>query len=85
MIPMTFRGKQQKPAIQCCYVEWSKVRLLVGLKPKKIDQIRHVSSSLTKNGGQKFKKNPKNHETKGVFYRHICSSCFAQDGKIAQI
>ena len=24
----------------------------------------------------------KNHETKGVFYRHICSSCFAQDGKV---
>ena len=25
----------------------------------------------------------KHHETKGVFYRHICSSCFAQDGKIS--
>ena len=24
----------------------------------------------------------KNHVTKGVFYRHICSSCFAQDGKV---
>ena len=24
----------------------------------------------------------KNHETKGVFYHHICSSCFAQDGKV---
>ena len=24
----------------------------------------------------------KNHETKGVFYRRICSSCFAQDGKV---
>ena len=24
----------------------------------------------------------KNHEIKGVFYRHICSSCFAQDGKV---
>ena len=25
----------------------------------------------------------KHHETKGFFYRHICSSCFAQDGKIS--
>ena len=25
----------------------------------------------------------KHHETKGVFYRHICSSCFAQDGKVS--
>ena len=25
----------------------------------------------------------KNHETKGVFYRHICSSCFAQNGKVS--
>ena len=25
----------------------------------------------------------KHHETKGVFYRHICSTCFAQDGKIS--
>ena len=25
----------------------------------------------------------KHHETKGVFYRHICSKCFAQDGKIS--
>ena len=24
----------------------------------------------------------KNHETKEVFYRHICSVCFAQDGKV---
>ena len=24
----------------------------------------------------------KNHETTGVFYRHICSSSFAQDGKV---
>ena len=24
----------------------------------------------------------KNHETKGVFYRYICSTCFAQDGKV---
>ena len=25
----------------------------------------------------------KHHETKGVFYRHICSYCFAQDGKVS--
>ena len=25
----------------------------------------------------------KHHETKGVFYRHICSSCFAQDGMVS--
>ena len=25
----------------------------------------------------------KHHETKGVFYRHICSTCFAQDGKVS--
>ena len=25
----------------------------------------------------------KHHETKGVFYRHICRSCFAQDGKVS--
>ena len=25
----------------------------------------------------------KHHETKGVFYRHICSTCFAQDSKIS--
>ena len=25
----------------------------------------------------------KHHETKGIFYCHICSSCFAQDGKIS--
>ena len=25
----------------------------------------------------------KHHETKGVFYPHICSTCFAQDGKIS--
>ena len=25
----------------------------------------------------------KHHETKGVFYRHICSHCFAQDGKVS--
>ena len=25
----------------------------------------------------------KHHETEGVLYRHICSSCFAQDGKIS--
>ena len=24
----------------------------------------------------------KHHETKGVFYRHICSYCFAQDGNV---
>ena len=24
----------------------------------------------------------KHHQTKGVFYTHICSSCFAQDGKV---
>ena len=67
---------------------------------------RHVSGSLTNNGGQKFKKQGQNqqkstksmpcvyfngnsctfnkhHETKGVFYRHICSSCFAQEGKVS--
>ena len=25
----------------------------------------------------------KYHETKGVFYRHICSSCFTQDAKVS--
>ena len=25
----------------------------------------------------------KYHETKGVFYKHICSYCFAQDGKVS--
>ena len=25
----------------------------------------------------------KHHETKQVFYRHICSTCFAQDGKVS--
>ena len=25
----------------------------------------------------------KHHETKEVFYQHICSTCFAQDGKIS--
>ena len=25
----------------------------------------------------------KHHETKGVFYRHICSICFAEDGKVS--
>ena len=25
----------------------------------------------------------KHHETKGVFYRHICSSCFTQGGKLS--
>ena len=25
----------------------------------------------------------KHHETKGVFYQHICSTCFAQHGKIS--
>ena len=67
---------------------------------------RHVSSSLTNTGGQKFKKQShthqkgnksmpcvyfndnsytfnKHHETNGVFYRHICSSCFAQEGKVS--
>ena len=46
---MTFRGKQQNPAIRCCYVEWSKVRLLVGLKKicKKwvtLDMVKKVHS-----------------------------------------
>ena len=104
-----FCGKQQQPVTLFCYVEWSKGRLLAGLKQKKNDQIRranaqrHVSDSLTTTGGQKLKKQTqtfqkgvksmpcmyfndntctfnKNHETKGVFYRHICSSCFTQDG-----
>ena len=109
---MTFCGKQQKPSMQYCFVEWSRVRLLVGLKQKKIDEIlrsnaqRYVSGSLTNNGGQNFKKQGQNqqkstksmlcvyfndnscsfnkhHETSGVFYRHICSSCFAQEGKVS--
>ena len=25
----------------------------------------------------------KHHETKGAFYRHICSSCFTQKGKVS--
>ena len=25
----------------------------------------------------------KQHETKGVFYKHICSSCFTQEGKVS--
>ena len=25
----------------------------------------------------------KHHDTKGVFYRHICSACFAEDGKVS--
>ena len=113
MILMIFRGKQQKPVTRYCYVKWSKARLLVGLKQKKIDQIRranaqrHVSSSFTNTGGQKLKKKQsqthqkgtksmscvyfnnnsytfnKYHETKGAFYRHICSSCFTQEGKVS--
>ena len=59
-------------------------------------QTVHSNQKFRKSGsGQKSQKSmpcvffndnscnfSKHHETKGVFYRHICSSCFAQDGKI---
>ena len=110
-IPMTFLGRQRKLAMQYYYAEWSKVKLLAGLKQTKLTgseepMHRHTSGPLPNNGGQKFKKQgqtyqksaksmpcvyfndnscrfTKHHETKGVFYRHICSYCFAQDGKVS--
>ena len=61
-IPVIFRGKQEKLVMQYSNVEWSKVKLLAGLKQKKIDRIqranaqRHTSGPPTNTGDQKFKK-----------------------------
>ena len=60
-------------------------------------QVSNSSQKFRKNqSGQKASKSmpcvyyndnscnfQKHHETKGVFYRHICSTCFAQDGKVS--
>ena len=109
--PMIFHGKQRKLVMQYSYVEWSKVKLLAGLKQRKSigseEQMhRHTSGPLANTGGQKLKKTrsdlsekcksmpciyfndnscifTKHHETNGVFYMHICSSCFAQHDKVS--
>ena len=60
--------------------------------------LPHSGGQKFKKQGQTYQKNAKSmpcvyfndnsctftkhHETKGVFYRHICSNCFAQDGKV---
>ena len=36
MIPMIFHDKQRKQVMRYFYVEWSKVKLLAGVKPKKL-------------------------------------------------
>ena len=111
-IPMIFHGKQRKLVMQYSYVEWSKVKLLAGLKQKKstgseeqmrrdihLDPLPILAAKNSKNKVQTYQKSAKSmpcvyfndnsctftkhHETKGVFYRHICSSCFAQDGKVS--
>ena len=44
-------------------------------------KIRQVNVSCVYDNDNSCNFN-KNHKTKGVFYCHICSSCFAQDGKV---
>ena len=41
---MIFHGKQPRPAMQCCYVQWSKVRLQAGHKLTKSSGSREQMS-----------------------------------------
>ena len=99
-------GFCRKLAMQYCYVEWSKVKLLAGLKQTKStgseepmhkdihqDPCLLMAAKNSKKQGQTYQKSAKSmpcvyfndnsctftkhHETKGMFYRHICSYCCA--------